>query len=216
MCKDSQSPDKSSDSVGTTVPLSSELACSGTPCVVSGSVSTRADSSEDRTVKRKNSDALNPKQMCSEAPAVKDETYLGTGDAFSASPDMVKQGLVENYFGCQSSTDVSDTCAISYSHSVSPQKETSGKEMSSPQRDQGKDEEEEEQDQQMVHHGYYEEADYASLEAAGDAHCAGGADLGGESPSAAEQEGLFCGLRCKKSAPHHPEGTGRSHFRGHH
>uniref|UniRef100_A0AC11CRV6 Family with sequence similarity 135 member A n=1 Tax=Ovis aries TaxID=9940 RepID=A0AC11CRV6_SHEEP len=180
VCKDSQSPDKSSDSVGTTVPLSSELACSGTPCVISGSVSTRADSSGDRTVKRKNSDALNPKQMCSEAPAVKDETYLSTGDAFSASPDMVKQGLVENYFGCQSSTDVSDMCAISYSHSVSPQKETSGKEMSSPQRDQGKDEEEEEQDQQMVQNGYYEEADYSALEAAGDAHCADGADLGEE------------------------------------
>ncbi|XP_043745850.1 protein FAM135A isoform X4 [Cervus elaphus] len=178
--KDSQSPDKSSDSVGTTVPLSSELACSGTPCVVSGSVSTRADSSEDRTVKRKYSNALNPKQMCSEAPAVKDETYLDTGDAFSASPDMVKQGLVENYFGCQSSTDVSDTCAISYSHSVSPQKETSGKEMSSPQQEQGKDEEEEEQDQQMVQNGYYEEADYSALEAAGDAHCADRADLGEE------------------------------------
>ncbi|KAI4540024.1 hypothetical protein MG293_010419 [Ovis ammon polii] len=180
VCKDSQSPDKSSDSVGATVPLSSELACSGTPCVISGSVSTRADSSGDRTVKRKNSDALNPKQMCSEAPAVKDETYLSTGDAFSASPDMVKQGLVENYFGCQSSTDVSDMCTISYSHSVSPQKETSGKEMSSPQRDQGKDEEEEEQDQQMVQNGYYEEADYSALEAAGDAHCADGADLGEE------------------------------------
>lgn len=180
VCKDSQSPDKSSDSVGTTVPLSLELTCSGTPCVISGSVSTRADSSGDRTVKRKNSDALNPKQMCSEAPAVKDETYLSTGDAFSASPDMVKQGLVENYFGCQSSTDVSDMCAISYSHSVSPQKETSGKEMSSPQRDQGKDEEEEEQDQQMVQNGYYEEADYSALEAAGDAHCADGAALGEE------------------------------------
>uniref|UniRef100_A0A8C6DV64 Family with sequence similarity 135 member A n=1 Tax=Moschus moschiferus TaxID=68415 RepID=A0A8C6DV64_MOSMO len=180
VCKDSQSPDKFSDSVGTTVPLSSELACSGTPCVVSGSISTRADSSEDRTVKRKNSDTLNPKQMCSETPAVKDETYLGTGDAFSASPDMVKQGLVENYFGCQSSTDVSDICAISYSHSVSPQKETSGKEMSSPQREQGKDEEEEEQDQQMVQNGYYEEADYSALEAAGDAHCADRADLGEE------------------------------------
>ncbi|XP_043295145.1 protein FAM135A isoform X5 [Cervus canadensis] len=178
--KDSQSPDKSSDSVGTTVPLSSELACPGTPCVISGSVSTRADSSEDRTVKRKYSNALNPKQMCSEAPAVKDETYLDTGDAFSASPDMVKQGLVENYFGCQSSTDVSDTCAISYSHSVSPQKETSGKEMSSPQQEQGKDEEEEEQDQQMVQNGYYEEADYSALEAAGDAHCADRADLGEE------------------------------------
>ena len=40
--------------------------------------------------------------------------------------------------------------------------------------------EEEEQDQQMVQNGYYEEADYSSLEAAGDAHCADGADLGGE------------------------------------
>ncbi|XP_068839494.1 protein FAM135A isoform X5 [Capricornis sumatraensis] len=187
VCKDSQSPDKSSDSVGTTVPLSSELACSGTPCVISGSVSTRADSSGDRTVKRKNSDALNPKQMCSEAPAVKDETYLSTGDAFSASPDMVKQGLVENYFGYQSSTDVSDMCTISYSHSVSPQKETSGKEMSSPQRDQGKDEEEEEQDQQMVQNGYYEEADYSTLEAAGDAHCADGADLGEEKLAKSER-----------------------------
>ncbi|KAM9060436.1 protein FAM135A isoform 1-T1 [Megaptera novaeangliae] len=171
VCKDSQSPDKSSDPAGAAVPLSSGLVCSGTPCVVSASISTRTDVSEDRTVKRKNSDALNLKQMYSEAPTVKDETHLGTGDPFSASPDMVKQGLVENYFGCQSSTDTSDTCAVSYSNSVSPQKETSEKEISNVQQEQGKDEEEEEQDQQMVQNGYYEETGDSALDGTVDAHC---------------------------------------------
>ncbi|XP_059797802.1 protein FAM135A isoform X1 [Balaenoptera ricei] len=171
VCKDAQSPDKSSDPAGAAVPLSSGLVCSGTPCVVSASISTRTDVSEDRTVKRKNSDALNLKQMYSEAPTVKDETPLGTSDPFSASPDMVKQGLVENYFGCQSSTDTSDTCAVSYSNSVSPQKETSEKEISNVQQEQGKDEEEEEQDQQMVQNGYYEETGDSALDGTVDAHC---------------------------------------------
>ncbi|XP_059970636.1 protein FAM135A isoform X6 [Mesoplodon densirostris] len=139
--------------------------------VTEGSISTRTDVSEDRTVKRKNSDALNLKQMYSEAPTVKDETHLGTGDPFSTSPDMVKQGLVENYFGCQSSTDTSDTCTISYSNSVSPQKEASEKEISNLQQDQGKDEEEEEQDQQMVQNGYYEETDDPASAGAVRAHC---------------------------------------------
>ncbi|XP_026948966.1 protein FAM135A isoform X12 [Orcinus orca] len=179
-CKDSQSPDKSSDPAGTAVPLSSGLVCSGIPCVVSGSISTRTDVSEDRTVKRKNSDALNLKQMYSEAPTVKDETHLGTGDPFSASPDMVKQGLVENYFGCQSSTDTSDTCTISYSNSVSPQKEASDKEISHLQQDQDKEEEEEEQDQQMVQNGYHGETDDPAPGGAARAHWADRGAPGGE------------------------------------
>ncbi|XP_024587641.1 protein FAM135A isoform X7 [Neophocaena asiaeorientalis asiaeorientalis] len=179
-CKDSQSPDKSSDPAGTAVPLSSGLVCSGTPCVISGSISTRTDVSEDRTVKRKNSDALNLKQMYSEAPTVKDETHLGTGDPFSASPDMVKQGLVENYFGCQSSTDTSDTCTISYSNSVSPQKEASDKEISHLQQDQDKEEEEEEQDQQMVQNGYHGETDDPAPGGAVRAHWADRGAPGGE------------------------------------
>ncbi|XP_061063055.1 protein FAM135A isoform X6 [Eubalaena glacialis] len=164
VCKDSQSPDKSSDPAGTAVPLSSGLVCSGTPCVVSASISTRTDVSEDRTVKRKNNDVLNLKQMYSEAPTVKDDTHLGTGDPFSASPDMVKQGLVENYFGYQSSTDTSDTCTVSYSNSVSPQKETSEKEVSNLQQERGQDEEEEEQDQQVVQNGYHEETGDSALD----------------------------------------------------
>nr|KAF6461845.1 family with sequence similarity 135 member A [Molossus molossus] len=162
MCKDSQSPDKSNNSAGTAVTLNSKLVCVGSPCIVSGSISTNAEVSEDRTVKRKNGDALDLKQIHSEAPMVKSGTHLGTSDPFSTSPDMVKQGLVENYFGSQSSTDISDTCAINYDNSVSPQKETPEKGVSDLQWEQGKKDEEEEQDQQqMVQNGYYEETDSA-------------------------------------------------------
>ncbi|XP_057350003.1 protein FAM135A isoform X13 [Manis pentadactyla] len=129
-----------------------------------GSISTNIEVSEDRTVKRKNSDALNLKQMNSEAPALKNETHLGTSDSFSASPDMVKQGLVENYFDFQSSTDISHTCAISYSNSVSPQEKASDSEIAKLQQEQGKENEEEEQDHQMVQNGYYEEPEDSALE----------------------------------------------------
>ncbi|XP_036772133.1 protein FAM135A isoform X16 [Manis pentadactyla] len=164
VCKDSQSPDKSSYSAGAASTLNSKLVCLGTACVISGSISTNIEVSEDRTVKRKNSDALNLKQMNSEAPALKNETHLGTSDSFSASPDMVKQGLVENYFDFQSSTDISHTCAISYSNSVSPQEKASDSEIAKLQQEQGKENEEEEQDHQMVQNGYYEEPEDSALE----------------------------------------------------
>ncbi|XP_026302532.1 protein FAM135A isoform X9 [Piliocolobus tephrosceles] len=169
MCKGFQSPDKSNNSTGTAITLNSKLICLGTPCVISGSISTNTDVSEDRTVK-KNSDVLNFKQMYSEIPTVESETHLGTSDPFSASTDIVKQGLVENYFGSQSSTDISDTCAVSYSSAFSPQKETSEKEISNLQQEQGKEDEEEEQDQQMVQNGYYEETDYSALDGRINAH----------------------------------------------
>ncbi|XP_044632902.2 protein FAM135A isoform X4 [Equus asinus] len=163
VCKDSRSPDRPGNPAGAASALASNLVCLGTPCVVSGSISTNTEVGEDRTVKRKNSDALNLKQINLEVPTVKNEAPLGTSDPFSASPDMVKEGLVENYFGSQSSTDISDTCAVSYSHSVSPQKETSKREMSTLQQEQGKEDEEEEQDQQMVQNGYYEETEASAL-----------------------------------------------------
>ncbi|XP_032009906.1 protein FAM135A isoform X6 [Hylobates moloch] len=169
MCKGFQSPDKSNNSTGTAITLNSKLICLGTPCVVSGSISTNTDVSEDRTMK-KNSDVLSLKQMYSEIPTVESETHLGTSDPFSASTDIVKQGLVENYFGSQSSTDICDTCAVSYSNALSPQKETSEKEISNLQQEQGKEDEEEEQDQQMVQNGYYEETDYSALDGTINAH----------------------------------------------
>nr|XP_035151938.1 protein FAM135A isoform X10 [Callithrix jacchus]XP_054110130.1 protein FAM135A isoform X10 [Callithrix jacchus] len=170
VCKGSQSPDKSSNSTGTAITLNSKLICLGTPCVISGSISTSTDGSEDRTVKRKNNDVLNIKQIYSEIPTVESETHLGTSDPFSASTDIVKQGLVENYFGSQSNTDISDTCAVSYSNALSPQKETSEKEISNLQQEQSKEDEEEEQDQQMVQNGYYEETDNSALDGTVNAH----------------------------------------------
>ncbi|KAI5766805.1 FAM135A-like protein [Gulo gulo luscus] len=169
MCKDSQSPDKSSNSSGTAITLNSTLVCLGAPCVVSGSVSTNTEVREEETVKRNNGDTLNLKEINSEAQTVKNETHLGTNDPLSASPDMVKQGLVENYFGSQSSTEISDICAISYSNSVSPPKKISEKEISHLLQEQGKEDEEEEQDQQMVQNGYYEE-DYSALDEKVNAH----------------------------------------------
>ncbi|XP_045861104.1 protein FAM135A isoform X4 [Meles meles] len=170
MCKDSQSPDKSSNSSGTAITLNSTLVCLGAPCVVSGSVSTNTEVREEETVKRKNGDTLNLKEINPEAQTVKNETHLGTNDPLSASPDMVKQGLVENYFGSHSSTEISDICAISYSNSVSPQKKISEKENSNLLQEQGKEDEEEEQDQQMVQNGYYEETDYSALDEQVNAH----------------------------------------------
>uniref|UniRef100_A0A8C7AEX3 Family with sequence similarity 135 member A n=1 Tax=Neovison vison TaxID=452646 RepID=A0A8C7AEX3_NEOVI len=170
MCKDSQSPDKSSNSSGTAITLNSTLVCLGAPCAVSGSVSTNTEVREEETVKRKNGDTLNLKDINSEAQTVKNETHLGTNDPLSASPDMVKQGLVENYFGSHSSTEISDICAVSYSNSVSPQKKISEKEISNLLQEQGKEDEEEEQDQQMVQNGYYEETDYSALDEKVNAH----------------------------------------------
>ncbi|XP_066215187.1 protein FAM135A isoform X6 [Saccopteryx leptura] len=157
MCKDSQSPNKSNSSVETAVKLNSKLVCLGAPCI-SDSLSTTTEVSEDRTMKRKNSDALDLNQINSETPRDKSENHLGTGDLFLASPDMVKQGLVENYFGSQSITDISVTSV------VSPQKETTEKGTSNLQEEQGEKDEEEEQDQQMIQNGYYEETDYPVLD----------------------------------------------------
>ncbi|KAM8777783.1 protein FAM135A isoform 7-T8 [Rhynchonycteris naso] len=158
MCNVSPSPDQPNSCVGTAVRLNSKLVCLGAPCIVSGSLSTTTEVSEDRTVKRKNSDTLDLNQINSESPTDKSENHLGTGDLFLASPDMVKQGLVENYFGSQSITDISVTCA------VSPQKETPEKGISNLQEEQGEKDEEEDQDQQMIQNGYYEETDYPVLD----------------------------------------------------
>nr|XP_036868456.1 protein FAM135A isoform X17 [Manis javanica] len=129
-----------------------------------GSISTNTEVSEDRTVKRKNSDALNVKQMNSEAPALKNETHLGTSDSFSASPDMVKQGLVENYFDFQSSADVSHTCAVSYSNAVSPREKAADSEIAKLQQEQGTENEEGEQDHRTVQNGHYEGPEDSALE----------------------------------------------------
>ncbi|XP_006835811.1 PREDICTED: protein FAM135A isoform X1 [Chrysochloris asiatica] len=170
MCKDSQSPYKSKNSAGAAITLNSSVICLADPCVVLGSVSTNTEFNESRSMKRINSDALSLKQVCSDVCSVESESHLGTGDSFSAITDIVKQGLVENYFGSQSSTDISETYAISYSNSFGSKKETFEKEITSLQPEQNKEDEEEEQDQQMVQNGYHEETDYSALDETVNAH----------------------------------------------
>ncbi|XP_036622573.1 protein FAM135A isoform X2 [Trichosurus vulpecula] len=161
--KDCQSPNEPFISTEKVTTLKSELIYLGATCGDTGSVSNNAEFSEDRPHEEK----LDLKQMVAELSIVKKETHTGTNDLSSASStDMVKQGLVENYFGSQSSTDISDTCAIDHSNPVSPQKEISEKDMINPQEE----EEEEEQDQEMVQNGYYEEADDSVLDGAISAH----------------------------------------------
>ncbi|GAB1284846.1 Protein FAM135A [Apodemus speciosus] len=157
----SQSHGASSDNSAETVPTpNSKLICVGSPCVVSGSVCTDAELSEDRSVEGKSSEPLSHKQRCSEAPAVESDPP-STGDSFSSSTDVVKQGLVENYFGSQSNTDVSDACALTCHSPVSSQ-ETCDKGISGLQQDQGKDDDEE--DQEMVQNGYHEETDFSAAD----------------------------------------------------
>ncbi|XP_057650295.1 protein FAM135A isoform X6 [Chionomys nivalis] len=164
MLKGSPSHDTSNNnSAETATTLSSKLICLGTPCVVSGSVSTNAELSEDRTVGKKRSEPLNHKQIHSETPVTENDPHLSPDDSISSSTDVVKQGLVENYFGSQSNPDISDMCAVSYHSSVSSQKETCEKGIDDLQQEQGKEEEEEEeQDQQMIQNGYHEEADFSA------------------------------------------------------
>ncbi|XP_029331777.1 protein FAM135A isoform X5 [Mus caroli] len=171
----SQSQGTSSNNSTESVPtLNSKLICLGSPCVVSGSVCTDAELSADRTVEGKSGEPLNHKQMCSEAPVVESDP-LSTDDPLSSSTDVVKQGLVENYFGSQSNTDVSNACAITCHSPVSSQ-ETCDKGISDLQQEQGKEEEEE--DQEMVQNGYHEETDFSAMDGTVSVHYISGNELG--------------------------------------
>ncbi|XP_077146072.1 protein FAM135A isoform X3 [Ranitomeya variabilis] len=72
------------------------------------------------------------------------------------STDIVKQGLVENYFGSQSSTDISDISPADDFKYVTPERELSKLQVTGPLL---QEEEEEEQDEEMIENGYYEETD---------------------------------------------------------
>lgn len=91
------------------------------------------------------------------------ETNQDLSDVVSRSPsaailtstnstDIVKQGLVENYFGSQSSTDISDISPGDDFRYVSPENELSKLQSTGLQDD-------EEQDEEMIENGYYEETD---------------------------------------------------------
>ncbi|XP_077638478.1 protein FAM135A isoform X1 [Lonchura striata] len=153
--KDPQDLERHPRAAGETVKLCLETACMGEPSAVSGSSPVNA------AVKKTNKDdPLEFKGTTEELSEGKSET--GTDNPPAGSADMVRQGLVENYFGSQSSTDISDIWPMNNSNPVSPQKEAYEKQIiCSSQQD-----EEEEEDQEMIENGYYEETDYSILDGA--------------------------------------------------
>ncbi|XP_032756761.1 protein FAM135A isoform X4 [Rattus rattus] len=165
------------NSVETVPTLNSKLICLGSPCVVSGSVCTDAELSEDRTVEGKSSEPLNHKQICSEGPVVESHPLSTGDDSLSSSTDVVKQGLVEDYFGSQSNTDVSDACAVTY-HSLVSSQETCDKGIGDLQQEQGQ--EGMQDDQEMVQNGYHEETDFPATDGAVSVHYVSADELGGE------------------------------------
>ncbi|CAM2112442.1 unnamed protein product [Caretta caretta] len=161
--KDSQSLDRHQNTTEGETELHSEVIYLGEPCVVSGSVSSNAKCNVEKTNEGKHNEPLELRQTTEELPTVESETHPDANNLSSTSSiDIVKQGLVENYFGSRSSTDISDICPTDNSNPDSPQKEKSEKQtVGSSQREE--EEEEEEQDQEMVENGYYEETDYSNI-----------------------------------------------------
>ncbi|CAM4533553.1 unnamed protein product [Caretta caretta] len=161
--KDSQSLDRHQNTTEGETELHSEVIYLGEPCVVSGSVSSNAKCNVEKTNEGKHNEPLELRQTTEELSTVESETHPDANNLSSTSSiDIVKQGLVENYFGSRSSTDISDICPTDNSNPDSPQKEKSEKQtVGSSQREE--EEEEEEQDQEMVENGYYEETDYSNI-----------------------------------------------------
>ncbi|XP_019376041.1 PREDICTED: protein FAM135A isoform X2 [Gavialis gangeticus] len=160
-CKDSKSLDKQQNTTEETVKLHSEVIYMGEPCIVSGSVAINAESQVENTNKEKLDESLELKQTLKELPTIQSETGADNLSPTS-STDIVKQGLVENYFGSHSSTDVSDICPTDNSDPVSPKKETSEKQPTSSSHLE-EEEDDEEQDHEMVENGYYEETDDGNI-----------------------------------------------------
>uniref|UniRef100_A0A8D0CDH2 Family with sequence similarity 135 member A n=1 Tax=Salvator merianae TaxID=96440 RepID=A0A8D0CDH2_SALMN len=149
-CKNSQIQQKDVDAEEKANETPSGVVCLGESCVVSGSVSSCAEN-DLKPSEELFSDSLEEKPLSDVLSARKNE-HSTTMNVLSpeGTTDMLKQGFVENYFGYQSSTDISSVCSVDNSSNISPQKRAIRP--VSP-------EEEDEQDQDMVENGYFEETD---------------------------------------------------------
>ncbi|XP_030303252.1 protein FAM135A isoform X2 [Calypte anna] len=165
-CLDSHDLERHLNTGEETVKLHLEVSCMGEPSVVSGSSPVNVVFEAEKTNKGECDKPLDLKETTEELSVAKTET--GTDNPSpTSSTDIVTQGLVENYFGSRSSTDISDIWPMDSSNPVSPQKEAYEKQIiCSSQQDE---EEEEDQDQEMIENGYYEETDYSILDGASSA-----------------------------------------------
>ncbi|XP_061814817.1 protein FAM135A isoform X1 [Nerophis lumbriciformis] len=117
----------------------------------------------------------NPEVKLEEAEASKEsrsepQTACHSSNSATSSTDLVKRGMVENYFGSCSSTDVSEispveTSAITLGIQTGPQVE----------------EDEDEGDHEMIENGYYEEGDgYAFVNGVADEESTSTGDTAGQ------------------------------------
>ncbi|KAG7513047.1 hypothetical protein JOB18_046095 [Solea senegalensis] len=102
-------------------------------------------------------------------------TACPSSNSATSSTDLVKRGMVENYFGSCSSTDVSEISPI----------ETSAITLGIPTGSQP-EQDEDETEHEMIENGYYEEGDgYAFVNGVADEECTGAVD------AAAQETGLL-------------------------
>ncbi|XP_033860501.2 protein FAM135A isoform X1 [Acipenser ruthenus] len=143
-----QDPQKVADLDKTTnehfIELKSEIVHIGEPSAAEGS-----SCPLDGVQGSQQREAIKKMEETPDGPQVACQTSASTNTIFTASStDIVKQGLVENYFGSRSSTDISDISPVeSASTLISPLNNQEG----------GEDPQEEDEEHEMIENGYYEE-----------------------------------------------------------
>ncbi|XP_066468523.1 protein FAM135A isoform X2 [Tiliqua scincoides] len=152
ICQDSQRLESDLHAVEKATEMPSGVVHPGESCMVSDSLCNCAEDDVKTSSEGNLSEPLEQKQEIDKLPTgKKDEVTSMSIFSLEGSTDTLKQGLVENYFGYQSSTDAHSADS---SNPVSPQRSSV---CSLPP------EEEDEQDQDMVENGYFEEADDINL-----------------------------------------------------
>ncbi|XP_069091816.1 protein FAM135A isoform X2 [Pleurodeles waltl] len=162
--RESQNTDKYQKASEDSVILSSEVIHLGEPCIISGSVSSNAEVSVEENTGEASFEAFEEKLVITEGPyEAESESHIAFSNLSPASStDVVKQGLIENYFGSRISTYVSDRSPPGNTNFISPEKDICGRHVNSPiSKEDNTDEDEEEQDQEMIENGFYEETDHA-------------------------------------------------------
>ncbi|NWJ02569.1 F135A protein, partial [Crypturellus undulatus] len=166
--KDSEDLEKHHNTTAERAKLHLEAPHMAEPSVVLGCSSTNAECELEKHSKEKHNETSEVQETIEELLLVKSETGADNLSPAS-STDIVKQGLVEDYFGSQSSTDISDIWPMDNSNLITPRKETYEKQAICPSQQ----DEEDEEDQEMIENGYYEEADYSISDAASSADADG-------------------------------------------
>ncbi|XP_075058690.1 protein FAM135A isoform X3 [Mixophyes fleayi] len=140
------------------VALDPEVIVVGEPSVVSGSVVI-----DEEVMLLKDKEKYigdEPKQTNQDMTKTVSRSPSAAIFSSTNSTDIVKQGFVENYFGSQSSTDISDISPADDFKYISPATENVKLQSAGqPLQEEGDDDDDDEQDEEMIENGYYEETD---------------------------------------------------------